>query len=856
MPYDHNGGGWTGFAAPGGVPDGDTLEAFMLEEAYKPLTFEELVDIFHVSSRDEATLAALLESMQQAGTVVRTRTGRYGAPRRMNLVVGRLQAHARGFAFVIPDDAADEGDVFIGPDNLGGAMHRDRVIARLLRRAGGGPRQYDGGPTRRREGEIIRILERANRRIVGVMDRTRRHGFVTPADPRLGSDVFVGKDELRGARSGEVVVVEITGWPGPRRGPEGEVIQRLGMPGDPGVDGAVIMFKHGRDPDFPPEVMAEADKIPDHVSADDMKGRADLRHLTTVTIDGADAKDLDDALSLEVIEPPAGGRRRSRRGQRGRARRGVRWRLGVHIADVSHYVRPGSAIDLEARRRGTSVYLVDQVIPMLPPILSNGICSLNAGVDRLAVSVLMDLDGEGRLIDHEIVPSVIRVDHRLTYDEVDALLASDKGADGDAAGPGDAAAGTGADAAGTDGGGAGTGGGRAASSPAEPPYAPMVRELSRLARLKFDSRLRRGAIDFDLREPRVILDEEGRVEDLVTVGRTPGTSLIEELMILCNETVARQFFRRKIPFLYRIHEPPESEAAAQFREFAALFGFHLPDDDRLKPVHYQSLLNEVKGRPEEYLINTVALRSMQRARYSAGHQGHFGLASEWYSHFTAPIRRYPDLMIHRIIKEASKGDLSPRRTAELLRDLPGLAAHCSAAEREAEDAERESLDLKKAEYMERYLGEVFDAIVSGVTSFGLFIQLSNTVEGLIHVSTMTDDYYHFDEKAFALYGERTGQRFRLGDPLRAQLIKVNKETRTIDFRLDPEDGPRRKGASAGGRAGGGKNRSDGSTRGGSNSSASPPRGSAGPRTRGNARPGGRRSRRNRGRGRGRRGAGR
>lgn len=821
----------------------------MLEEAYKPLTLEELVDIFHISSREEPMLVALLESMQQAGTVVRTRTGRYGAPRRMNLVVGRLQAHARGFAFVIPDDASDEGDVFIGPDNLGGAMHRDRVIARLLRRAGGGPRQYDGGPARRREGEIIRVLERANRRVVGVMDRTRRHGFVTPADPRLGSDVFIPKDELHGARSGEVVVVEITGWPGPRRGPEGEVIQRLGLPGEPGVDGAVIMFKHGRDPDFPPEVMAEAEGIPDHVSPDDMKGRTDLRHLTTVTIDGADAKDLDDALSLEVLESRGGRRRRGRRGRRSPGE--ARWRLGVHIADVSHYVRPGSAIDTEARRRGTSVYLVDQVIPMLPQILSNGICSLNAGVDRLAVSVLMDLDEDGRLVDHEIVPSVIRVDHRLTYDEVDALLG--KAHDVQEAGGGEnSAAGSQPSRSGQDHDdhGSGQGGSGDGAAPSEPPYASMVRELSSLARLRFDARLRRGAIDFDLREPRVILDEQGRVEDLVTAGRTPGTSLIEELMILCNETVSEGFYRRKIPFLYRIHEPPDAEAAGQFREFAALFGFHLPDDDRLKPGHYQALLNDVKGRPEEYLINTVALRSMQRARYSAGHQGHFGLASEWYSHFTAPIRRYPDLMIHRIIKEASQGDLSPRRTAELLRDLPGLAAHCSVAEREAEEAERESLDLKKAEFMERFLGDIFDAIVSGVTSFGLFIQLPNTVEGLIHVSTMTDDYYHFDEKTFALIGERTGQRFRLGDPIRAQLIKVNRDTRTIDFRLDPEDDPRRKGGPKGSRGADVKNRNDAGPsdgRSGSRPASADKRPNS--RSRRNGRSSGRRGRRSRGRGR-------
>lgn len=714
--------------------DGITAEAileFMDRKAYRPLTLVELAQALGLGpkKKDRRVLERLIKELTAAGKVVETRTHRFGVPHRMNLVVGRLQGHPKGYGFVIPD-REDQDEVFIPPAALGTAMHNDRVIARVSQRA--------DGHDRRAEGEIIRILERANREIVGRLDSYGKYGFVSPMDPRLHFEIFIPPKGMAPAQTGDVVIVEILSWPDRRRNPEGRIIEILGDYDDPGIDVDVIVFNHGLRHQFPAAVLEEAERLPQYVRPEDFDGRRDLRSLLTVTIDGDDAKDLDDAVSLE---PGTIGK----------------WRLGVHIADVSHYVREGSRLDQEAYQRGTSVYLVDRVIPMLPEALSNGICSLNPGQDRLTVSVFMEIDAQGEVMDYEIVPSVIRSAARLTYSGVYRLLA-----EGDP-GPGNEYA----------------------------EYASMLQQMHELSQLLFSRRLQRGAVDFDFPEPKVILDENGKAVDIVTERRNLATQIIEEFMILCNEVVARHHAPIWPVAMYRIHEPPDPETIAGFEEFLSLFGERLRTkaDARVTPRDFQKLLQRIAHRPEQYLLSSVALRTMERAKYSSENKGHFGLASSCYAHFTAPIRRYPDLVLHRIVKATLASSVDQAWRDNLVARLPEIARHTSIMERTAEEAERDSVDLKKAEFMESKLGDVFTGIISGVTNFGFFVQLPNTVEGLVHVSTITDDYYHLDAARYTLRGERTGRAFRLGDKVTVQVIRVSRHERSIDFQLVEDDAP-------------------------------------------------------------------
>lgn len=727
----------------GELPSSHDLLAYMREGAYRPLTLGDMVHIFGLDKPQRRQLKALLAELEATGDIVQTRTKRYGVPERMNLVVGRLQGHQRGFGFVIPARGGT-GDLFISAQNMGTAMHDDRVVARILTR---------GGPQGQRpEGEIIRVLQRANHRIVGTLDRTRRYGFVTPADNRLGPDIFVALADLGSARTGEVVVVEITRWPEGRRSAEGRVVERLGQEGHPGVDMAVIMVKYDLEQEFPRAVQRQVRSTPAEVRAEDLEGRLDLRSLTTFTIDGADARDLDDAVSLE---PLADGRR-------------ARWRVGVHIADVSHYVPAETPLDLEARRRGTSVYLPDRVVPMLPPQLSNGICSLDPGVDRLTLSLLVDLDDDGQVVDHQLTPAVIRSQRRFTYDEVAQIIAT---------GPADGAADRHQRA-------------RPAHGPAaEEELAAALLAMHQLAQARFTQRLQRGSIDFDFPEAKIVMDEAGVPVHIEVERRNAATQLIEEFMIMANEVVAQQFTPQQIPFLYRIHEPPTLEAAQSLQSLLALFGHQTGKlrSSKVKPRDFQAWLQRVQGRPEEYLIQVATLRSLQRALYSTDSLGHFGLASNLYSHFTAPIRRYPDLMLHRIIKLQLSGQLVAGQRDELGRLLPDVAADASAAERQAEEAEREATDLKKAQYMQQFIGDEFSGFVSGIMPFGMFVQLPNTVEGLVHVSTMTDDYYEFVEEHLMLLGERTGKIYRPGHPVRVQVAGVDLANRSVDFLLIDEE---------------------------------------------------------------------
>ncbi|MCL6548828.1 MAG: ribonuclease R [Alicyclobacillus sp.] len=699
---------------------------FMENEAYRPMKVEELVAEFGIETGDEwKAFVRLLNEMEERGDVVRTRTNRYGVPERMHLVVGRLQMKARGFGFVLPETPG-EPDVYIPVSEMNGAMSGDRVMARVEKEAG---QRSAGGP--RREGKIIRVLERATNRIVGRFTRHRDHAFVTPVDKRYPLDVFVCPDEMGGAHDGDVVVCEITSFPTPTRGPEGKVVEVLGNPDAPGVDILMIIRKYGLPEAFPEAVLRAAEAIPVELSERDYQGRRDLRGEVIVTIDGEDAKDLDDAVHVRRLE-------------------NGNYLLGVHIADVGYYVKEGSPLDKEAFTRGTSVYLVDRVIPMLPPRLSNNICSLNPKVDRLTMSCEMEITPAGKIVHHEIFPSVIRTAERMTYTNVRRIL-EDRDPD---------------------------------VMERYSDLVPMFERMKELALILRERRMERGAIDFDFDEVKVVVDDLGHPTAVIPRQRSIAERIIEEFMLAANETIAEHFHWLNVPFIYRIHEEPDPEKMFDFNEFIHNFGYHVKGlGNRVHPRSLQEILVKAEGTREERVIATLMLRSMKQARYAPECIGHFGLAAQYYTHFTSPIRRYPDLVIHRIIREVLDGKLSEEREAVLREKVALAAAQSSERERVAQDAERECDQLKMVEYMLDHIGEEFDGLISGVTQFGLFVQLENGVEGLIHISYLSDDYYVLNEKQAALVGERTRRVFRLGDGVRVRVIGANKEELTIDFDL-------------------------------------------------------------------------
>ncbi len=696
---------------------------FMREKTYKPLTAEELVAALNVEDTGEIEqLLALLRDMERRGEVILTRKNKYGVPEKMGLVVGRLQGHAKGFGFVLPDRFG-EADIYISAENMNGAMHNDRVVARRhTRRPGGKP-----------EGEIIRILERANQQVVGTFERSRNFGFVVPDDQRIKQDIYIPEGETMDAATKDKVVVSITQWPKAGRNPEGRVIEVLGKEDEPGIDVLSVVRKHQLPEKFPGKVLTEAARVA-KITGEDYRGRKDLRQWKTVTIDGEDAKDLDDAVTIE--------------------KQGKNYLLGVHIADVSHYVREGSDLDEEAYNRATSVYLVDRVIPMLPPPLSNDICSLNAGVDRLAMSVIMEVAPDGNVKDYEITPSVINVDHRMTYTAVRKILEEKD----------EVLMGKYRD------------------------FVPEFELMAQLCRILRRKRLKRGAIDFEFPESKVVLDGQGRPLEIKKLQRSIAERLIEEFMILANETVAEHMYWLEAPFVYRVHEQPDAEDFQELNEFLHRLGYHIAcGADNLHPRAFQEVLENIHGKPEERVISTVMLRSMKHARYAATCLGHFGLASKYYSHFTSPIRRYPDLVIHRIIREYPKKNKPGKDRLDRLQEFVAAAAdQSSIREKVAEEAERESVDMKKVEYMQRHLGEVFPGFISSVLPFGLFVELENTVEGLVHVSTLTDDYYEYLEDRLAFIGQHTNKILKIGDPVKVQVVKVNVAAREIDFELVEE----------------------------------------------------------------------
>jgi ribonuclease R len=696
---------------------------FMREKAYKPMTYQELEKHFEIGgAEDFKSFLVMLNQLEQSGEIIRTRTDRYGVPERMNLLKGKLQAHAKGFGFLIPEDK-DHQDVYIHANDMNGAMNGDTILVRItLERADKG----------KLEGEVVRVVHRANTQLVGTFQAYEGYGFVIPDDKRIGKDVFVPKEDVLGAIDGQKVVVDIVKYPEGRTSLQGKIIEILGHKNDPGVDIISVVRKYRLPEGFPEDVMAEAEGIPDTISENDLVGRRDLRHKRIVTIDGEDAKDLDDAVNVEKL--PNGN-----------------YLLGVHIADVGYYVREKSELDQEAYNRGCSVYLVDRVIPMLPHRLSNGICSLNPQVDRLTMSCEMEIDENARVVRHDVFTSVIKTTERMTYTNVRKILMDE-------------------------------------DPELMERYKNLVADFQLMEELAMKlraARMRRGAIDFDFQEAKVIVDEEGKPTDIVKRERSIAEMIIEEFMLAANETVAEHFHWLKVPFLYRIHEDPNPEKLAYFMQFINNFGYVVRGKgNTVHPRALQTLLEEIKGTKEETVISTVMLRSMKQARYDAESHGHYGLAAEFYSHFTSPIRRYPDLVIHRVMREVlENGKLSDQRHGYLEERMQDIAQQSSERERVAVEAEREVEALKKAEFMLDKIGEEFDGIISSVTSFGIFVELDNTVEGLIRLSDLTDDYYHFHEMQLALIGERTSKIYRIGDEVKIRVARVDKDERTIDFEL-------------------------------------------------------------------------
>ncbi|MFR2528157.1 MAG: ribonuclease R [Clostridium paraputrificum] len=696
----------------------DTLLEFMREEAYRPMDIQELVSVFDINPDEYRAFKKTLKTMEKEGLIFRTKKDKFALPERLGLITGKLQAHAKGFGFLIPE-IEGEKDVFIPSSFINGAMNGDRILVQITREDKNG---------KKREGEVIQVLERANTKIIGVYEDSKNFGFVIAEDTRISQDIFISKKDRNGAKDGDVVVVEITKWPEKRRSPEGVVKEVLGQKGDKGLDILTIIKKYGLPEEFPPKVQAFASGIDEEIPLKEYKRRKDLRDVRMVTIDGEDAKDLDDAVSIERLD-------------------NGRYRLGVHIADVSHYVREKNPLDKEALKRGTSVYLIDRVIPMLPKKLSNGICSLNPKVDRLTLSCIMDIDSSGKVLEHEIVESVIRTNERMTYTDVTKILKDN-------------------------------------DPELSKRYEYLLddfKAMEELCNILYKKRTKRGAIDFEFEESKIILNEFGKPIDIKPYEREIANRIIEEFMLVCNETVAEHMFWSHLPFVYRIHEDPDEEKLEKFREFIYNLGYIVKWNGEVKPRNLQEILEKVRGKKEETVVSTLLLRSMMRAKYSPECVGHFGLAAKYYCHFTSPIRRYPDLQIHRIIKEFINGKIDDDRSKKLTALVDYAARQSSETENIATEAEREVDDLKKAEYMLDRIGEEFEGIVSSVTSFGMFVELPNTIEGLIHITALDDDYYIYDENHLCLMGERTKKIYRLGDFVRVRCSKVDIPNREIYF---------------------------------------------------------------------------
>ena len=686
---------------------------FMSDDLYVPMKIKEMAVVLQIQGEQRDELRKVLDALVEEGKIILSKRGKYSRGHAARLK-GAFQANARGFGFVTPEEGGD--DVFIPEENLNGAFQGDEVEYIITASPSG----------RRREGKIVNILSHGVTRIVGLYERVKNFGFVRPDNQRYLKDIYIPEGKDGDAMSGHKVVVELTSYGGEHMKPEGKIVEIIGHVNDPGTDILSIVMDMNIRTEFPEKVLNQAVRVGKDVSEADRAGRLDIRDWQMVTIDGEDAKDLDDAVSL--------------------TKEGESYRLGVHIADVTNYVQERSALDREAFERGTSVYLADRVIPMLPHKLSNGICSLNAGEDRLALSCIMTLSPTGEMTDHQIAETVIHVDRRMSYNGVVKILDGDR-----------------------------------ETQEENKEFVPMILLMKELSEIIRERRGKRGSIDFDFPETKIVLDESGKPVDIKPYDRNAATKIIEDFMLMANETVAEEYFWRELPFLYRTHETPEEEKIRQLSTFINNFGYHIHVRNEVRPKEIQKLLGKVEGTPEEALISRLALRSMKQARYTTENTGHFGLAAKYYTHFTSPIRRYPDLQIHRIIKENLRGRLTEDRIAHYNEILPKVAAQCSERERTAEEAEREVVKLKKAEYMREHIGEEYDGVISGVTKWGVYVELENTVEGLVHVADMRDDHYEFIEQSYEMLGERTGRTYKLGEKVKVRVIDADKIQRTVNF---------------------------------------------------------------------------
>ncbi len=690
---------------------------FICDEFYVPMKFKEIAMVLQVPKEERDALRAVLQSLEAEGKVHVSSKGKY-TKGEAKKIIGTYTAHARGFGFVIVE--GEEEDIFISEDDRNGAFHND-IVEVVIKAAPSG---------KRKEGKIVKVLEHGTTTLVGYFQRNKNFGFVLPDNQKFIKDVYVPLERSKGAMTGHKVVVELTKYGGENKKPEGKVIEIIGHVNDPGTDIMSIVKGYDLPTGFGEKILNQAERVAKEVSSADMAGRMDLRDWTMVTIDGEDAKDLDDAISIR--------------------KDGEHYVLGVHIADVTNYVQEKSALDREAYKRGTSVYLVDRVIPMLPHALSNGICSLNAGEDRLALSCIMTINEKGAVIDHKIAETVVHIDERMTYTSVKKILTEQDEEE----------------------------------IARYKELVPMFQLMEELAAILRGKRKQRGSIDFDFPETKMILDEKGRPIDIKPYDRNVATKIIEEFMLLANETVAEDYFWQEIPFVYRTHETPDEDKIKKLATFINNFGhsMHIANKE-VRPKEIQKLLAKVEGSDEEMLISRLALRSMKQARYTTENTGHFGLAAQYYCHFTSPIRRYPDLQIHRIIKENLRGRMNAERRAHYEAILDEVAKNASERERVAEEAERETIKLKKVEYMEERIGEVFEGVISSVTKWGVYVELPNTIEGLIHVTNMTDDHYNYMEDNYEMVGERTGKTYKLGQTVRVEVLDVDKLQRTIDFRF-------------------------------------------------------------------------
>lgn len=694
----------------------NTILDFINDKDYVPMKFNDIAAILNVPKDDIYILSKILDTLVLEGEITKERDGKYRSVAGQGQILGTFSGTKKGFGFLRPKDKSIP-DIFIAPNDTMFAMNNDEVSVKITKEATGETSA---------EGKVVRIIKRANNTVVGMVQVNKNIVFVIPDDKKIGSDIFISNKNNKKYRTGQKVVVKITKWPDRFKGAAGDITEVLGYADEVGVDVMSVIRGHHIKDFFDKKTLQEADLL--SVSEKDYKDRTDLCDLLTITIDGEDAKDLDDAISLKKYDDY--------------------YELGVHIADVSHFVKENYAIDKEAIKRGTSVYFADRVIPMLPVRLSNGLCSLNAGEKKLALSVIMNIDNKGNVTQYKILKSVILSDYRMTYSDVTKILEGDK-----------------------------------KLSSKYKKIVPMLEEMAELRNILHSKRQARGSVNFDFPEAKIIFDEEGYVADVTKREFTIANSIIEEFMLICNETVAEHMFWGELPSVYRVHETPDPEKIENFKKMLSALGYSMKNSKELHSTEFNKILAQIEGKPEERILSTLMLRSFQKARYSPENLGHFGLASKYYCHFTSPIRRYPDLVVHRILKESLEGAIPEKRFSALSAFTEKASQLSSDAEIKAMEAEREVEDMKKAEFMANFIGEDFEGTVSSVTNFGIFVELDNTIEGLIRYADMNGDYFEYDSETLTAYGRNSGKTYKIGQKVTVAVISSNPLTGEIDFMI-------------------------------------------------------------------------